>query len=606
MAVNKVVYDGRTLIDISDTTATADKILSGYTAYGADGNKVTGTAESGGVSPQPTEEKVVFFYDYEGTLLYSYTKAEFLALNAMPANPSHEGLVAQGWNWSLANAKTYIHSYDKLIIGQMYTTSSGDTELDVSLYEGRIDPYFGVAVKGTVTIYWGDGSSSSLTGTSLTTLKKVQHTYSAVGNYTISIHAEGTNEYSIYSNKSSGPSALLSSVSSTSNSSVQNDSIEAYIKCIKAVRIGNNISTIGARAFQGCTCLEYVSMPDSITTITSYAYRGTNLKFLTVPNSVTSLPPYCFNEAANLRCVSLPDSLTSISTSSLRECTSLEEIAIPDTVSSLGSYTFYGCESLTSIKVPAAVTSLDTYVFNGCSSLIDITLPNTITSIEANAFSGCGFSELTLPEHLTSIGNFIFSSCSSLMSIIIPASVVSIGDRVFSGCTKLKSVTFEGDVESVGEEIFTGCLFLESVTLPDTITSFGTGLFKGCISLRSANIPSGADNVPTDMFYGCSCLDSITIPNTVTKINQNAFRGCESIKSIDIPENVTSIVTYAFYNCYSLSIIRFHGTTPPTIGGSVFTGLKLPCTIYVPAGTLSAYTDTKYMPSSTTYTYVEY
>lgn len=606
MAVNKVVYDGRTLIDISDTTATADKILSGYTAYGADGNKVTGTAESGGVTPQPTEEKAVFFYDYEGTLLYSYTKAEFLALSAMPVNPTHEGLVAQGWNWSLANAKTYIQSYDKLIIGQMYTTSSGDTEIDVSLYEGRIDPYFGLAVKGTVTIYWGDGSSSSLTGTSLTTIKKTKHTYSAVGNYTISIHAEGTNEYSIYSNKSSGPSALLSSVSSTSNSSVANDSIEAYIKCIKAVRIGNNISTIGTRAFQECTCLEYVSMPDSITTIMSYAYIGTNLKFLTVPNSVTSLPAYCFEDSANLKHVSLPCALTSVGGFSFRDCVSLEEIAIPDNVSSLGSSTFYNCESLTSIKIPTAVTSLDTYVFYGCSSLIDVTLPDTITSIGANAFSKCGFSELTLPEHLTSIGNYIFSSCLSLMSIIIPASVVSIGDRIFSGCTKLKSVTFEGDVESVGEGIFTDCSFLESVTLPDTITSFGTGLFTDCTSLRSANIPSGADNVPTSMFYGCSCLDSITIPNTVTTINQSAFRSCASIKSIDIPENVTTIATYAFYNCYSLSIIRFHGTTPPTIGVSAFAELKLPCTIYVPAGTLSAYTGTRNMPKSTTYTYVEY
>lgn len=46
--VNKVqLADGTSLIDISDTTATADKILSGYTAYGADGSKLTGTATGG-------------------------------------------------------------------------------------------------------------------------------------------------------------------------------------------------------------------------------------------------------------------------------------------------------------------------------------------------------------------------------------------------------------------------------------------------------------------------------------------------------------------------------------------------------------------------------
>ena len=45
--VNKVqLADGTSLIDISDSTVTADKILQGYTAYGADGSKLTGTAPS--------------------------------------------------------------------------------------------------------------------------------------------------------------------------------------------------------------------------------------------------------------------------------------------------------------------------------------------------------------------------------------------------------------------------------------------------------------------------------------------------------------------------------------------------------------------------------
>lgn len=46
--VNKVqLADGTALIDISDTTATADKIMQGYTAYGADGQLLTGTATGG-------------------------------------------------------------------------------------------------------------------------------------------------------------------------------------------------------------------------------------------------------------------------------------------------------------------------------------------------------------------------------------------------------------------------------------------------------------------------------------------------------------------------------------------------------------------------------
>ena len=45
MAINKVIYDGRTLIDLSGDNVTADKILSGYKAHGADGEAVTGTCD---------------------------------------------------------------------------------------------------------------------------------------------------------------------------------------------------------------------------------------------------------------------------------------------------------------------------------------------------------------------------------------------------------------------------------------------------------------------------------------------------------------------------------------------------------------------------------
>ena len=61
------------------------------------------------------DEKDVNFYDYDGTRLYSYSAADFAALDALPANPSHDGLTAQGWNWTLADAKTYVATYGELV-----------------------------------------------------------------------------------------------------------------------------------------------------------------------------------------------------------------------------------------------------------------------------------------------------------------------------------------------------------------------------------------------------------------------------------------------------------------------------------------------------------
>ena len=97
---------------------------------------------SGGGS---VEEKDVNFYDYDGTLTNSYTKAEFLALEAMPSNPTHDGLTSQGWNWSLENAKSVVSENGTLDIGQQYTTDTGETRLYITLSDEYLSPYLGLS-----------------------------------------------------------------------------------------------------------------------------------------------------------------------------------------------------------------------------------------------------------------------------------------------------------------------------------------------------------------------------------------------------------------------------------------------------------------------------
>ena len=57
---------------------------------------VTVSVSGGGSVSAPRKD--VNFYDYDGTIVASYTTAEFANISALPANPSHTGLTAQGWN----------------------------------------------------------------------------------------------------------------------------------------------------------------------------------------------------------------------------------------------------------------------------------------------------------------------------------------------------------------------------------------------------------------------------------------------------------------------------------------------------------------------------
>ena len=67
----------------------------------------------------------VNFYDYDGTLVATYTAEEFMKLSEMPANPTHEGLVAEGWNWTLEEAKSFVSAHGGLDIGQTYHAADG-------------------------------------------------------------------------------------------------------------------------------------------------------------------------------------------------------------------------------------------------------------------------------------------------------------------------------------------------------------------------------------------------------------------------------------------------------------------------------------------------
>ena len=81
----------------------------------------------------------VKFYHYDGTLLHSYSKDEFLALSALPDLPTREGLTCQGWNYTLAKAKEYVTSYGVLDIGATYITDDGKSWLYIKIADnGRM------------------------------------------------------------------------------------------------------------------------------------------------------------------------------------------------------------------------------------------------------------------------------------------------------------------------------------------------------------------------------------------------------------------------------------------------------------------------------------
>ena len=560
-------------VDISNDTVTAAALKKGYTAHGADGTAITGTLETEIV------EKDVVFIDYDGRIVASKTIAEINAMTDgtdLPANPTHEGLIAQGWNWTVAQLKAQLLAMPEqtVYVGQMYTTVSGATEIDVEMQEGRLDPILTICPNGTISVDWGDGTTpDSVTGSSTTTRQAVSHTYASAGNYTIKISKTSGTNYGLYCDQS----YTLLRKNTTQN---QN---HVYAKTIKRIRIGADISYITG-SFHYCSSLSSITIPSSVAYIDTNAFTFCySLSSVTIPSGVARISASAFYNCFSLSSISIPSSVTYIGSSVFYYCLSLSSISIPSSVTFIGSNAFNCCSTLSSITIPSGVTEIKSNMFYDCYALKSVTIPSNVTIIEDGAFQYCNsLSSITIPSGVTSIAQKTFYGCYALKSITIPSGVTSIAKQAFYNCNSLSSITIPSSVASIGENAFYGCLALKSITIPSGVTSFDIGLFQNCNSLSSVTIPSTVTSIGKNAFNYCYALTSITIPSSVTSIGNSTFSSCYSLSNLTIPSSVTSIDGNAFAYCYGMKEYHFQRTTPPTLGTSAFSSIVSDCIIYVP------------------------
>ena len=214
--------------------------------------------------------------------------------------------------------------------------------------------------------------------------------------------------------------------------------------------IPNSVTSIGEYAFSECSGLTSVTIPNSVTSIGERAfYWCSGLTSVTIPNSVTSIGDEAFRGCSGLKKVIVKDiaawcgiKFVGYDSNPLYyakhiysdEDTEITNLIIPNSVTSIGNYAFDNCSGLTSVTIPNSVTSIGNHAFEGCSKLTSVTIPNSVTSIGGGAFSYCsGLTSITIPNSVTSIGNEAFYKCSGLTSITIPNSVTSIGGAAFDG-----------------------------------------------------------------------------------------------------------------------------------------------------------------------------
>lgn len=290
---------------------------------------------------------------------------------------------------------------------------------------------------------------------------------------------------------------------------------DSYAADVKSLILNDDVGSIPDGAFSTMTALEYLSISDSVESITSSAFGVTLKDYLDQTITEPEAGEYV----------------------------------------GAGNGTLYYCDP--SIYTYSSDKKTITGLASGASSAVNLVFPSehdgtTVTGIRANAFESNATiaKAMPLPDcGITSIGNAAFRQCTSLTGMSM-ASVTSIGNTAFSGCTSMTTAEFDS-VTSIGSGAFVSAA-MTSIDFPE-LASLGWGAFRTNTALASASLPK-LTTLASSMFDGCTALAEIDL-SKITSIEGSCFRNTALIE-IDL-SSIVSLGSSSFTGVTTVTSVTF-------------------------------------------------
>lgn len=205
--------------------------------------------------------------------------------------------------------------------------------------------------------------------------------------------------------------------------------------------------------FKYNTRIKSVTLPEGVRTVESIFVGCTNLETVILPSTITKIAKTAFRNCSSLKFINLPDGLTIIEQSAFQSCSSLEYLNVPEGVEVIDKNTFKDCTSLKTIILPSTLINIDDNAFMNCQNLVDINFPLALTNIGKSAFSDCSSLRVAhLPNFITTIGKAAFLNCTSLCDVHLPRRLEVLVDS-FQGCTRLTSLVVSPETTQIAGNV---------------------------------------------------------------------------------------------------------------------------------------------------------
>lgn len=234
---------------------------------------------------------------------------------------------------------------------------------------------------------------------------------------------------------------------------------------ISSILIGGKVEEIGDYAFSGCSSLTSCTIQgNALKTIHREAFSGAlNLPQLTLPDSVESVSSYAFSEAGT-------------------------ESALQYNTDGKGG-AYLGSQNNPYLVLCGLASSSSSLTIN----------PNTKV-IAGASLIGSSLSSLTIPDGVVSLGDSAFFGMGSLTEIVVPSSVSEMGESLFGSCESLKKIELRNAPEKIGTGFASDCPKLESLNIPSSVLEIESHILNRSKALKSIVIPNSVLKIEAQAF----------------------------------------------------------------------------------------------------------
>ena len=226
--------------------------------------------------------------------------------------------------------------------------------------------------------------------------------------------------------------------------------------------IPGSVSEIGDLAFEGCTSIDKAVLPSSLKNLGSGAFAGTGVTgfLLAGDNSEYAVEDgvlfsgkgkilYAYPAGAGRTLYRVPDTVTMIAKGAFRG-TDVRRVLLPETLTLIEEDAFREAQNLRQIRLPSGIDMIGPGAFYGCSDLVKVSWEAKTETVPEEMFARCtSLEEICFPRGIVSIDNGALAGCTSLKTVILPVSLQRLGALVFDGCISLGTLRLPLDLKYI-------------------------------------------------------------------------------------------------------------------------------------------------------------